>query len=168
MFTLSSWDDTFLIGMHEEQHPSCYFLCHVFILFRVPTWGKIIKWWSVGLSFNSCRSQLLQPYFGRPGGECFPWGSSRECGVEPQGELRSTTAPALCWAICCVGITISGKLLLKWMSSSITLVTLWRDGANFSKACHLLCLGDSSSLLSTTWYNSVTIESAQPGRNEGL
>lgn len=122
----------------------------------------------MGLSSNSCRSQLLQLCFGHPGGEWFPWGSSRKSVVEPWGEPRSTTALALCWAIPCVGITILGKLLLKWMSSSMAIVILCRDGANFSKAHHLLCLGDSSPLLSTTWYNLVTVVSAQPGRNEGL
>lgn len=135
MLTLPSWEDTILIRtIHEEQHPSCYFLCHVFILFRVPKWDKIIKWRSVGWTFNSCRSQLLQPCFGHPGGEWFPWGSSRKSVVEPQGEPRSTTAPALCWAIPCVLITVSGKLLIKWKSSSMALVKLWRDGASFSKA----------------------------------
>lgn len=122
----------------------------------------------MGLSSNSCRSQLLQLFFGHPGGEWFPWGSSRKSVVEPRGEPRSTTALALCWAIPCVGIAILGKLLLKWMSSSMAIVILCRDGANFSKAHHLLCLGDSSPLLSTTWYNLVTVVSAQPGRNEGL
>lgn len=66
----------------------------------------------MGLNSNSCLSQLLQPCFGHPGGEWFPWGSSSKSLW--WSNMESWGLHALCWAIPCVGRTISGKLLLKW------------------------------------------------------